>query len=158
MIYANLNHLGEKYEYPTAVFDLLQALKEMDLSQLPIGRTDYGEDGIYFNVFEVSSVDVVDDMRMSECHNTYVDVQVSLNGYEVYGFAPRGYEQELLEDRLDSEDALLFKGLANEVTIAANPLDVFVFFPNDVHRAYYQNETAPKSRRLVAKVPVELLK
>lgn len=157
MIYANLMQLGESYEYPTVIFELLHTLKEMDLMQLPLGQTDY-KNGIYFNVFEVNSVSEVDENRMSECHNAYIDVQVSFNGHEVYGFAPRGYEQKLLENRLDTEDALLFQGLVNEVSVSANPLDVFVFFPNDVHRAYYQNEMAPKSRRLVAKVPVELVK
>lgn len=157
MIYANLNRLGQQFEYPVVIFKLLQDLQKMDLHALPLGQTIHGDEGIYFNIFEVSSIEEADDKRISECHDEYVDVQVSLNGHEVYGFAPRHEKNILLEDRLDSEDAFLFQGLYGEVSILANPSDVFIFFPNDVHRVYYQNSQVPKSKRFVAKVPVKLL-
>lgn len=157
MIYTHLDRLGPAHQYPKVIYDLLLDLQAQDLTQLELGSHDYGNQGIKLNVFEVQSQDNPDPNRMSECHRDHVDVQVSLAGHEVYGFAPYQEDNQLLEDRLETEDALLFTGLAGEVTLPAQARAVFIFFPNDVHRASYHNPSQPTGRRLVAKVPVTLL-
>lgn len=157
MMYTHLDRLGPAHQYPKVIYDLLLDLQGQDLTQLELGSHDYGSQGIKLNVFEVSSQDNPAPDRMSECHRDHVDVQVSLAGHEVYGFAPYQETNQILEDRLETEDALLFTGLVGEVSLPAQTKDVFIFFPNDLHRAYYHNPSQPTGRRLVAKVPVSLL-
>lgn len=158
MIYTNLDKLGAKYEFPNVIYDILTYYKDIDLNSVEIGSKEYIKDNrIKVNTFEITSISEIDPNRMSECHEKYVDIQFSVLGNEVYGFAPRHSKNELLEDRLKDEDALLFKGIVDEVTINANARDVLIFFPNDVHRAYYKSDEQLTSKRIVVKVPVELL-
>lgn len=158
MIYTNLDNLGDKYEFPKVIYDILLYFKDINLNDVEIGSKEYvNDERIKINTFEVTSISEIDNNRMSECHNKHVDIQFSVLGNEVYGFSPRNNKNELLEDRLEEEDALLFRGLAKEVSISANPRDVLIFFPNDVHRAYYKSDEQETSKRIVVKVPVELL-
>lgn len=157
MLFTNLDRLGDKHQYPNVIYDLLTYFQTADLDGFELGSHQYLDTDIYINVFEVNSVENPTSDRQSERHKDNIDVQISVNGHEVYGFSPFSEQNILTEDRLETEDSLLYTGIVDETEIKVHPRDVIIFFPNDLHRAYYQNQEQPISRRIVAKVPVSLL-
>lgn len=155
MIYGNVKWLGEPYEYPKKIYEMLKYLKDVDISKMPLGIHEIEGRQVYIEVIEAGKMTW--DERRAETHRKYVDIQFSANGKEQYGFAPESHQNALVQDSLAQRDVLFFASIANEKYLDSNPGDFFVFFPNDVHRSIYKYGDEPKLRKAIIKVAVELL-
>ncbi len=155
MIYTNLYSDFKEYEFSKPIYDMLLYLRDTDLTKIQKGSYRFKDTDIFINCFEVTSIEDTERERLSECHRDYVDIQISVNGNEVYGFATYSEDNELFEEKIQDLDSLIYRTINNEKTVKANKGDVFIFYPNDIHRAYYKSSTIPKSRRIVVKVPVK---
>lgn len=155
MIYGNIKWLGEPYEYPKKIYEMLNYLKNVDISKLSLGIHEIEGRKIYLEVIEVGKLTW--EERQAETHQKYVDIQFSPNGKEQYGFAPESHQNKLVENLLAERDILFFDSIANEKYIDSNPGDFFIFFPNDVHRSIYAYGDELKLRKAIIKVAVEFL-
>ncbi|VBB05976.1 Hypothetical protein LUCI_1187 [Lucifera butyrica] len=155
MIYGNIKWLGKSYEYPEKIFEMLKYLKNIDISEIPLGIHEIEGKQVYIEVIEVGKLTW--EERKAETHQKYIDIQFSANGKEQYGFAPESHQNNLVENLLAERDILFFNSVAYEKYIDSNPGDFFVFFPNDVHRSIYKYGDEPKLRKAIIKVAVELL-
>lgn len=155
MIYGNVNYLGGKYEYPAKIYEMLQYLKNGDISNMPLGIQEIEGRAVYIEVIEVEKMTW--KQRCAETHQKYIDIQFSVNGKERYGFAPEYGKNKLVEDVLKERDILFFEAIENEKYIDSNPGDFFVFFPNDVHRSIYKYGNEHKLRKAIIKIAVDLL-
>ncbi|MCW6682638.1 YhcH/YjgK/YiaL family protein [Aerococcaceae bacterium NML160702] len=154
MIYGNLQRLGASYEYPQKLYELLTYLQQQDFNQIPFGSVNLDDSGTVLNYMPIDPANI--DEALSEIHRKYLDIQVSIDGNEIFGFASNTHDNPIVEDRLDSDDICLFSKMKHEVRIEAQPLDFFIFFPNDVHHGCY-TQSHGQGRRVVVKVPIELL-
>lgn len=154
MIYGNLQRLGASYEYPQKLYELLIYLRQQDFNQIPFGSIKLDELGTILNYMPIEPANI--DEALSEIHSKYLDIQVSVDGNEIFGFAPNTHDNPIVEDRLDNDDICLFSKMNYEVRIEAQPFDFFVFFPNDVHHGCY-TQACGQGRRVVVKVPIKLL-
>lgn len=154
MIYGNLQRLGASYEYPGKLYQILTTLQQMDFNQMEFGSTPLDDAGTVLNYMPIAPANI--DEALSEIHRQYLDIQVSVDGNEVFGFSPDTHSNPVVDDRLDSDDIRLFSSMQHEARIEAQPLDFFIFFPNDVHHGCYMPKEG-EGRRAVVKVPIELL-
>ena len=154
MIYGNLARLGANYEYPKVVYDILNYLKEQDFSTWELGTRTWVDERVSINYMEIPYANIQD--ALCEIHRKYLDIQVSVDGHEIFGFSPDTHNNSIVENRLDTDDICLFLSMEHEVFIEAKPLDFFVFFPNDVHHGCNMDTTLP-AKRIVVKVPIAVL-
>ncbi|MDO4432946.1 MAG: YhcH/YjgK/YiaL family protein [Aerococcaceae bacterium] len=154
MIYGNLKALGASYEYPRNIYEVLTYLQQQDFDTMPFGAVEYDDNGTRILYMEIPHANI--DETVCEIHQDYLDIQVSVDGHEVYGFAPNFQTNPVVDNRLETDDICLFSAMNQEVRIHAKPLDFFIFFPNDVHHGCNLMTDKP-ARRVVVKMPVSVL-
>lgn len=152
MITGNIAHLGSRHHYPAKIYHWLYYISQLDLAEMDLGRYELDDNGTYMILMDISPSSLAE--RPSEVHAKYIDIQLSLDGGESFGFAPDDGSNLVVDDKLEAEDYCLFKGLRNEKVVESISGDFFVFFPEDVHRAAFASKNGKGSvRRLVVKVP-----
>lgn len=147
MIYDRLDNL-EQY---TGLFENLDTCIEWiqthDMDEVPFGRTDIQGDDIYLNVMEC---DNRPDSEMSfETHSRYMDLQMVLEGSQLYQVALEDLEETQEYD--EAEDVALYKGTPS----CAGVLDeerFAVFMVEEAHKTNIRPADCPKSVKAVFKI------
>lgn len=158
MIFGDLNYWEkEKKIYPEAIARALEYIKNTDFNTLENGRYEIDEDKIFVNLFETETIPFND--RKPETHKKYIDIQYSIVGNEIIGFARKNEEQKVVEDLLEKDDNAFYENdIKNEKQVEMNPGTFAIFFPQDVHRPACNCGENEKVRKIVAKVAVSLIK
>ncbi|WP_238947974.1 YhcH/YjgK/YiaL family protein [Clostridium sp. YIM B02569] len=157
MIFGDLNHLEiEKKIYPAAIVKALEFLKNTDFNALENGTYEIQGNEIFAKIFETETA--VLDERRPETHGKFIDIQYSLDGKEIVGFARKTGEQKINENLLENDDNIFYENdIKDEIYLKMNPGTFAIFFPYDVHRPACNLEKNEKIRKVVVKVSVNCM-
>lgn len=98
------------------------------------------------------------DERRPETHGKFIDIQYSLDGKEIIGFARKTGEQKINENLLENDDNIFYENdIKDEIYLKMNPGTFAIFFPYDVHRPACNLEKNEKIRKVVVKVSVNCM-
>ncbi|NLL36590.1 MAG: DUF386 domain-containing protein [Fretibacterium sp.] len=122
---------------------------QSDLATLSLGRTSLIGDEIYLDVFEAETV--FHDAKLFEAHERFVDIHVTLEGQEWYGYAPTN-NLTLDIPYSPEKDTAFYRG---EGVYFQVPKGQFVlFFPEDAHKPLISFETKGIVKKLILKVKI----
>lgn len=157
MIFGDLNYLEtEKNIYPAAIVKALEFLKNTDFNALENGTHEIEGNEIFAKVFEIETATL--DKRMPETHGKFIDIQYSLEGKEIIGFARKTEELQIRENLLEKDDNVFYENdIRDEMYLKMNPGTFGIFFPYDVHRPGCNCQRNEKIRKVVVKVAVNCI-
>lgn len=120
--------------------------EQENLPSLPLGRITLEDDSLYVDVFEAETVP--HESKLFEAHRRYVDIHVTLEGQEWYGYAPTN-NIKLSEAYDPKKDIEFYSG---EGVYFQVPKGQFaLFFPEDAHKPLIAFGGLSKVKKLVVK-------
>ena len=119
----------EKYASLNPMFaQAIEFLKSTDLNAHEIGKVNLQGDDLVVN-FAQARPKTKEEAKL-ETHNSFIDIQIPLDGVEVMGYTPRA---DLLDAEYNAEkDITFYPGLA-ESYLTIKPGMFAIFFPEDGH-------------------------
>lgn len=127
----------------------LDYIANTDFSTLELGKYEIEGDAI-FAILQSYDSKEEGDCKL-EAHKKYIDIQFLIEGQEYIGVEPLA-NQEVLEDKLESNDVVFYKGTAPKISLVAGSF--MVFFPTDVHAPGIKVAAPEKVVKVVVKVAV----
>lgn len=127
----------------------LDYIAQTDFSKLEMGTYELEGDNV-FAILQSYDSKIEEDCKL-EAHKKYIDIQYLVEGEEYIGVEPLG-EQAILEDKLESNDVVFYKGTALKIKLTAGSF--MIFFPTDVHAPGINVDTSEKVVKVVVKVAV----
>lgn len=136
--------------------DVCEYLKSLDLINLSSGRHDINDD-IFMNVMEVESESA--DERKSELHHKYIDLQLVITGEEKIEFSVSNPDLSDYESYNEKDDYQLTSQEINaKNSVILKPKMFAIFYPYEAHKpCCHVNDTMTKIKKLVVKIPYELV-
>ena len=124
-------------------------LRETDLANLPLGRTDIDGDTVFANVQEYETVPATD--KQMEAHRRYYDVQYVVTGEELLQYAPlEGLASVGPFDEVG--DFGLFETPHDPSIVILQAGDLAVLAPEDAHKPGCVLHSPSLVRKIVVKV------
>lgn len=127
----------------------LEYIANTDFSALELGKYEIEGDAI-FAILQAYDSKEEQNCKL-EAHKKYIDIQFLVEGQEYIGVEPL-MNQEILEDKLESNDVVFYKGTAPKMKLDSGSF--MVFFPTDVHAPGIKVATSEKVVKVVVKVAV----
>ncbi len=148
MIYDKVENMSLYFDRLKGFEKIEKAYKEFLLNPVKEGRIDIDGDNLFCNV---ASYTVNPDNPLKyEAHREYADVQVMVDGEEVFGWA-NTKECNVTEDFEDGCD-IAFMDAPNGQFFELRKDYFAVFFPEDAHAPCRKSENADTAHKLVYKV------
>ncbi|BBH23740.1 hypothetical protein Back11_50850 [Paenibacillus baekrokdamisoli] len=155
MIYSDLtNWQKERLTFPEPVRRALDRLQQTDLDVLPAGRHDFGEQGMFLLINEVTTQDK--SKVRPETHKLHTDIQLVLTGQERMCVAKISEDQAITDNRYETQDIAFYEHIHNENQIDMVPGDFIVLFPTDIHRPNCSITEDLPLRKAVVKIHQDL--
>lgn len=149
---------GMEKRYPVAIVKAIEYFKSKQNEFLSMETGVYpieGED-IFAQVINTETKDKA--QVRPEVHRKYIDVQFSVEGKEIIGFAPDLGNNKVTEDLADSRDVIYYDAqIENEIDLIMEPGSFTVLFPEDVHRPGCEHGGCATIRKVVIKVNTAIL-
>lgn len=111
----------------SCVFDFLRTA---DIKALEPGRHDIDGDNLFVNVSELELRPL--DAAHLEAHNRYIDVQVVIEGEEIFGWSERK-ECTTPEGEFDAERDIIFYGDVPQTFYTVREGQFTILYPEDAH-------------------------
>lgn len=127
----------------------LDYLANTDFSKLDLGKYELEGDNM-FAILQAYDSKEEEKCRL-EAHKKYIDIQYLVSGEEFIGVEPLA-NQEVLEDKLEKNDVVFYKGTAPKIKLSRGSF--MIFFPTDVHAPGIQFGVTSKVVKVVVKVAV----
>lgn len=156
MIFGDIENLNYMYKIlPGPIKSVVDYLKNNNFNNMKAGNYEIQGKDIYAQVFD--AVTKPKNECRPESHRKYIDVQFSVNGNEIIGFARDTGNNEIAEKLLEERDIIFYKNMENEINLVMNAGNFAIFSPNDMHRPACQYKSQCKVRKVVVKINTELL-
>ncbi|AWW34752.1 YhcH/YjgK/YiaL family protein [Mannheimia varigena] len=154
MILADLSRDDYVKSLPSVFSRLCQKLKTLDLANLELGWQEL-EEGIRMNVmsFETSPA----EGKKAEMHRKFVDIQLLIEGEEMIEYGLSQPDLSKYDEYRDEDDYQLTDAIDDKNEVVLKPNMFAIFLPYEPHKpgnAVNGNKTLKK---LVVKVPAELI-
>ena len=155
MLSANLTNLDIVPYIRPELRAIIERASEFLATNPELGRYPLDGDDLFIQVVEGETQAA--DLRPSEFHNKYMDIQILLSGSEAIGYGHKPYH-EIREDSLAEKDLAFTDGIAEEKFFELAPGDFAVFYPGELHRPLCQtSKGAQTCRKAIVKVNRKLL-
>ena len=129
----------------------LELLKQVDVMNLPNGKTPLDGENIFASVNTYETEPVTD--RRPEKHFKYIDIQILGAGREAIGYTDVENVSDLTEDRRETNDVVFYGTTRNENFVELEKGDFAIFFPGEVHRPNCWFGEGPETvKKIVVKV------
>lgn len=150
MIFDTLENFNSYVCLHPAFIDAAGFLSRADLIELPTGKYEIGNRGVFAAISEYATKNP--SQCFIECHRKYIDIQFLLIGREKIGFCCK---KDCTEETYDEEKD--FQKLHGEIGfINLKPGLFAIFFPDDGHMPQMNYENGPEDvKKVVIKVPVK---
>jgi YhcH/YjgK/YiaL family protein len=154
MIFGNLNYIGAYALYPEPIVRALKYLLKVDLELHSPGEYEIEGRAMYVKIRD--KLTQTSDHVYPEVHKQYVDLQYTPFGNEQIGYTYDNGCYEVLEDRLNESDTLIYRDVNNETWLQMQPGSFAVFFPWDIHRPGCAVDQPIDTRKIVIKISLSL--
>ncbi|MDD0824799.1 N-acetylneuraminate anomerase [Mannheimia sp. AT1] len=154
MLLADLSRDDCLKSLPPVFARLCGKLKTLDLANLPLGWQDL-EEGIQMNVmtFETSPA----EGKKAEMHRKFVDIQLLIDGEEMIEYGLSQPDLAKYDEYRDEDDYQLTDEIDNKNEVVLKPNMFAIFLPYEPHKPGNSVNENKTLKKLVVKVPVELL-
>lgn len=154
MLLGDLSRADYANSLPPVFARLFARLKTLDLPNLPLGWQDL-EAGIRMNVmtFETSAA----EGKQAEMHRKFIDIQLLIEGEEMIEYGLSQPNLSLYDDYREEDDYQLTPAIENKNEVILKPNMFAIFLPFEPHKPGNAVVTHQTIKKLVVKVPVELL-
>ncbi|MFC1233885.1 YhcH/YjgK/YiaL family protein [Vibrio sp. F74] len=150
----NLDNLALSSQLHPIVKDILNTVADMiQRNELPDGK-HYLQEDIFLFTAEVDTETL--EMRRSEIHNDFMDIQILLDGEERFGYSYKGYET-VTENQLDNNDIAFVDDVIDEKYVNLTSGDFIIFYPNQPHRPMICVDTPKAIKKMVVKINKKVL-
>ncbi|AXT72982.1 YhcH/YjgK/YiaL family protein [Vibrio sp. dhg] len=155
MYIGNLTQLDFTFSLSPKLREIILDVKERIRFPLPIGKYVITEDDVFFMVVDDSTQLL--ESRRSEIHRDYIDVQILLEGEEVFGYSTQQFEG-VEEDLLDDKDVAFSEKVINEQFVKVSSNEFVVFYPGQPHRPLVAVDAKPASvKKVIVKIHKDFL-
>ncbi len=149
MIIGTLDNPSYYAGFGERVVQAVQYMKEHNPHSLPLGKNSIDGDNIYYEVSEVQTVRA--DEKFFEAHKRFIDIQMTIDGEEWYGYNSVGNLKEEIPYNQD-KDAAFYSGDGEYFRI---PKGQFVLFmPEDAHNPCIYFKQQGHVRKIVIKIKI----
>lgn len=154
MLLGDLSRHDFAKSLPPVFARLCSKLSTLDLANLELGWQDL-EEGIRMNVMEFETS--ARETKQAEMHRKFIDIQLLISGVEAidYGIAQPNLAE--FDDYRDEDDYQLTPTITGGNTVVLQPNQFAIFLPYEPHTPGIFVGQPQKLKKLVVKVPVELL-
>ena len=129
----------------------LELLKQVDVMNLPNGKTPLDGENIFASVNTYETEPVTD--RRPEKHFKYIDIQILGAGREAIGYTDVENVSDLTEDGRETNDVVFYATTRKEDFVELEKGDFAIFFPWEVHRPNCWFGEGPETvKKIVVKV------
>lgn len=144
----NLEHYGAVHRH---IIDVVRFINEETCSGCEDGTYGINNEGAFVTIETYETKDAAE--CCIECHDSYIDVQVMIDGVERAGVCHRAACSELDHD--PGRDFRKLEGAVDFLTLRAGSF--MIFFPDDGHMPKVRLGPSPETvRKAVFKLPVQL--
>lgn len=139
---------------PPVLVRLCQKLQKLDLINLELGWQNL-EDGIRMNVmaFETSPA----EGKKAEIHRKFIDIQLLIEGEEMIEYGIKEPDLTKYDEYQAEDDYQLTPAIDDKNEVILQPNMFAVFLPYEPHKPGNSVNGNKPLKKLVVKVPVELL-
>ena len=128
----------------------LRYMAEHDLASLPVGKYQIDGDNVCFEVSEIQTV--ATNERHFETHKEHIDIHITLEGEEWFGYAPVNNMKG--EQTYNAEkDSTYYEG-GEGVYLQAPKGQFILFMPEDAHKAGVSFNGQGRVKKIVIKVKI----
>ncbi|QLB40740.1 N-acetylneuraminate anomerase [Mannheimia pernigra] len=154
MLLADLSRDDYAKSLPPVFASLCGKLKALDLANLALGWQDL-EEGIRMSVmsFETSPA----EGKKAEMHRKFVDIQLLIEGEEMIEYGLSQPNLSKYDEYRDEDDYQLTDEIDDKNEVILKPNMFAIFLPYEPHKPGNTVNENKTLKKLVVKVPVELL-
>ena len=142
-------------EFPKAILAALQTLAKLDFNTLEDGVIATEHADMKFTLFQAMS-DVAANKK-PETHIKNIDIHYLVSGEEALGYQPFSPELKVTERFVDADNIFYENHPDCQSMTRLAPGGFAIYFPWDVHMPLCAVGAPAKVRKVVVKVPVNLL-
>lgn len=128
MIIATLDRLSEDKIYG----EIIRQVIAEDLNSMPDGINQINGDDVFVNRIRGKARAIEDSML--ELHKEYIDIHLTLSGYETIGFGVQPESEPFMQQQLFENDCELQAEVVNEQFVTLERQQYCVFMPREWHR------------------------
>lgn len=154
MLLADLSRDDYAKSLPPVFARLCGKLKSLDLANLESGWQDL-EEGIRMNVMSFESTPA--EGKKAEMHRKFVDIQLLIEGEEMIEYGLSQPDLSKYDEYRDEDDYQLTDAIDNKNEVILKPNMFAIFLPYEPHKPGNSVNGNSVLKKLVVKVPVELL-
>lgn len=151
MVFGNVNNIDEMEKTCSkSIIKAINYLKNNDFVNMKTGIYSIMGDDIYAQV--VDKITKSKYAAKAEVHRKYIEIQFSVYGNEIIGYARDTGNNIVTEELLEEKDSIFYDNVENEIDLKMEPGSFAVFFPEDVHRPWCAYNEKCKVRKINVKI------
>ncbi|HEY8891189.1 MAG TPA: YhcH/YjgK/YiaL family protein [Clostridium sp.] len=150
MIVDKLSNAEQYYKLGPRIEKAFKYIKNIDLSQIEIGKYQIDDDKIFAVVSEYETKNL--EKGLWEAHRNYIDIQYIITGKEKMGYSCIDDMKPLIEYE-ENKDVLFVKGQGDYITINEGAFALFT--PNDAHMPSIKVNNTQFVKKLLVKILVD---
>ncbi|UZW12998.1 YhcH/YjgK/YiaL family protein [Clostridium pasteurianum] len=156
MIFGNIDNIDDiKKVCPKPILKAVNYLKDNDFNNMEAGVYSIMGDDIYAQVVDKITKDKQE--AKAEVHRKYIEIQFSVGGNEIIGYARDTGNNIVTEELLEEKDSIFYNNVENEIDLFMNAGSFAIFFPEDVHRPWCAYNKPCKVRKINIKINRDLI-
>ncbi len=154
VLIGNLNQLTfTSYLAPT-LQQIIVTVKAQLENGIENGKYPIEEDKVFFFVVDDHTQPLRE--RRAEIHDQYLDVQILLEGEEMFGYSLHPFSS-IQDDQLADKDVAFSRAVVDEKHVTLVPGDFIIFYPGQPHRPLIAVTRPMPVKKAVIKVHKNLL-
>ncbi len=151
MLIGKASDLNKNPYVDARVLELVKKTIELAKTQ-PDGKYSLDGDKVFVNLVSTSTFPT--ETRQSEIHKDFADIQILLEGCEVFGVS--SYAPQDLQEQEMKNDVCFIPGIEKESFLTLYPNDFVLFYPGEAHRPQCSQDGQEHDiRKAVVKIPKE---
>ncbi|AGI32456.1 TPA: YhcH/YjgK/YiaL family protein [Mannheimia haemolytica] len=154
MILADLSRDDYLKSLPPVFARLCKKLKSLDLVNLELGWQEL-ENGIRMNVMSFETTPA--EGKKAELHRKFIDIQLLIDGEEMIEYGLSQPDLSKYDEYRDEDDYQLTAEIDDKNNLILKPNMFAIFLPYEPHKPGNSVNGNKTLKKLVVKVPVELI-
>ncbi|MES3704868.1 YhcH/YjgK/YiaL family protein [Staphylococcus ureilyticus] len=151
MILGSINDFDQDWFSPL-INKALSYIKRTEWSNVKPGNYEIDGDNMFVSVQEVTTINKTE--KMAKRHSQYIDLQYLVYGEETIYVAPPSEKNVINDNKIESDDVLLYSKVQNESELNLIPGMFTILFPNDIHTPGCCNKEKMSIKKVVIKVRI----
>ncbi|MDX1304386.1 YhcH/YjgK/YiaL family protein [Photobacterium sp.] len=154
MFSGNLNQLSLISSLSPKLIEIISRVKNRLESNVHNGTYPLDGNNVFFFVVNDRTEHL--EKRRSEIHQQYIDVQIVLEGEEMFGYSLHPFN-EIEDDLLTEKDVAFSEAVVDEKYITLTKNDFVIFYPGQPHRPLIAVKQPGPVRKAVIKIDKSLI-